>query len=85
MDFAAWACGKKHGDQTERGDTGGNEHRAQPQHSALYHCELDVDSFAAQLVEVTNHDDAVEHRDAEKGYKADTGADAQIKMADDER
>jgi hypothetical protein len=66
LDFATRACSEKHGDQTERGDTGGNEHRAQPQHSALYHCEFDVDSFTAQVVEVTDHDDAVEHRDAKR-------------------
>ena len=58
---------------------------AQPQHGALYHRELDTDSFAAQLVEVADHDDAVEHRDAEKGYKAHAGANAQVKMADNER
>ena len=62
-----------------------DRHRAQPQHGALDHRELDINSFAAQLVEVADHDDAVEHCDAEKSYKADAGADAQIKMADNER
>ncbi len=49
LNFAAWARGEKHGDQTERGDARGNEHPAQPQYGALYHRELDADLFLQRL------------------------------------
>ena len=47
--------------------------------------KFDIHSFAAQFVEITHHDDAVEHGDAEERDEADAGADAEIKVPDDER
>ena len=85
LNFAAGAGGEKHRDQAERGDARGDEHRTQPQHGALDDGEIDSDSFAAQFVEVADHDDAVEHGDAEERDEADARADAQIEVADDER
>ena len=57
------------------------KHRTQPQDGAFNDRKLDVQSFAAQFVEITHHDDAVEHGDAEERDKTNARADAQIEIA----
>ena len=76
---------KSIGTKTESGDARGDEHRSKSQDRALEDCEVDGHAFSSQFIEVTDHDHAIEHGDAEEGDEADARADAQIKVSDDER
>src|SRR5581483_376982 len=85
LDFASWSGCKEHRHETERRHAGRDQDGSQPKDGAFDHSQFYVHSFAPQFVEVAHHDDAVEHRDAEQCDEADARADAEIKLADDER
>src|SRR5689334_22219636 len=77
LDLGAGAGGDGHGHEAEAGHEGGHELGAQPGEGALDHGLADRAAFAAQLVDVADQHDAVQHGDAGEGDEADSGADGE--------
>ena len=65
-------------DEAEGGDARGHQHRAQAPCGALAHRLMQRDAAFAQLTEIADHDEPVEHRDAEQRDEADRGGNRQI-------
>src|SRR5439155_4118860 len=71
--------------QTQHGQEGGHEHRAQTDQRALHHGLEDGQAGIAELVEITDHDHAVQHGLPEQGNEANRGRDPQGNAGKEQR